>query len=149
MYNDIYQAQRALVSHLKTGNVGAYNCKHIKEYAGELGDVNKLRDIMPSAALVRLMEGPAAGETPRDHRFYIIILTRSDSYDKKSNRNNNLQLASDIGKYLDDNPAWQFTDDDEETVEYILDRERLISRILFQDNSYTCIYLEAMIKILI
>jgi hypothetical protein len=148
MYNDIYQAQQALLAHLQAGKTAeAFSCKTIKEYAGELTDKSLLNNVTP-ALLIAFIDGPGAGEQPREHRFYLVVTTKTDCYDKKKNHNDNLKLASQVGKYLDDNAAWQFTDDGE-TVEYVLDREKLTSRIFFQDNTYTCIIIEAYIKILL
>jgi hypothetical protein len=152
MYNNPYEAQQALKSHLNAGKTaGAFTCKTISEYAGELTDAHKTADIIP-AVLIPFIQGASGGNDARDHRFYLIVITKSDSFDPLTHHNNNLQLLSDIGIYLDDNPTLEYTyteDEEEITVQYIIDRERLDSRLFFQDNKYTVAIIELYMKILI
>lgn len=95
--------QQGLITHLSMQflNEGA---KTVKAYAGELREAHKLTQLSP-LILVKYGDGfPIAQDGY--HNFDVLTVTDSQAFDKISNQNTNLQLASDVLKFIKENPLF-------------------------------------------
>lgn len=98
-YQAFYACQQALIHHL--GQAGfASTLRTIEGYAGHLHQtqISKLRTSL-DAVLIMYTGGNPAAQKPR-HQFDLFILTKSITINRKTNRNNNLELAGTLAAYL-------------------------------------------------
>lgn len=113
----MYSIQKAMIKHLQEGRHNYFNYvdkNNIKAYAGELTPekIIQLSNILPS---IMVMPQPSKPVGPQpDINLDIIVITKSDSFDKVTNQNNNMQLTEDVYKFIlknphlsDDDKSWQ------------------------------------------
>src|SRR3990167_10030052 len=93
----MYNCQQSLMIHI-ANEFTAPILKTLKEYAGEIGDANKLTAITP-ACLMKYDNGQPMAEQPW-HVFDLLVVTDSQVFDKEANQNSNLQLCSSLVDYL-------------------------------------------------
>lgn len=103
----IKRAQDSLVAHLKTGFTTP-TVRTIKEYAGEMSDAAKLRELRP-AIFVYFDRYTPGDETVV---FDVIVATKSNLLDKVANQNANASLSSDVADFLLDSNTFRRNDFD-------------------------------------
>jgi len=124
-------AQTGLVNYIADSTV---DFKTVEAYSGQMKDAIKLTGKLPAAfPMFKKVVKPLG---IKNHLFDILICTKSDSFDKKTSQNTNLQHASALLDYIEANLT--FT---ESTKDFIIDRDQNPpeARLLMQDNKFTIV----------
>jgi len=135
----MYTSQQALLRHLKAGIKDNYcyvNENSIKEYAGELTKekIIQLTQILPAIMIFPQPSLPAGNKPILNHD--IIVVTKSDSFDKSANSNNNMELCEKVYKYLEANAVMKTADGVEAyTIEY----DKTEIKIVAIDNKFAVV----------
>lgn len=140
-----YNFDRALagiVDHLKNGradNFPAVKVNSIKAYAGEIKNATKLSAIKP-AILPMLIDSNPLAEIP-EHQIDILIVTASESYNRDTNREGNIELSSQVVNYISENSGYEFEGED-----FSIDLENCKVKTLLQDNKFTILVVSLVIR---
>lgn len=130
----MYTQSLYLKTHLDTGKTaGAFNPKNIKLYSGELQDADKLKDQVP-AIYITPMEGTPAAEIP-SVQIDLIVVTKSDTFDKQNNAIANMQLTEQICTYLQNNQTIG-------SGTWTIDTETINSKVLALDNKFAIVRIQ-------
>lgn len=137
----IYTTQYGIINHLQEGKLDYFNSvKTIKAYAGELKDVTKLNSQVPAIYVFMGEASPLAEQAT--HRADLLIVTKSDSFNKNDNRDNNMQLTEQVvNDYLGSNSKWEYQD-----YPFNIDTEDLFLRVASIDNKFAITIVELTIK---
>jgi len=105
----MFTLQTAFIKHIKDGIATHYNyldSLYVRPYAGELTK-EKITQLSQQLPAVMVMPQPSMplGQTP-NLNMDTIIITKSDSFDKQTNANNNMQLSEALYNYLLENPLF-------------------------------------------
>lgn len=135
----MYKVQQAVIELLET-NKSYYvpGVKTIKEYAGELKDLIKLNAEIP-AVYVMTMDSMPIKNTP-EHQVDLLIVTKSDVFDKQTNKNINVQLAQQAVDLIEAQPGWTSGGFD-----YLIDTERVNVKLAMLDNKYAIVIIHLYI----
>ena len=135
----MYNIQQGLIEHIKSSNL----FKTVEEYAGQIkGDGIKATVKHPSALIMNL-DGRALRNFKNPMRFDIIVITESNSFNRKTKTNDNLKTAADLMNYLDKNPGFGYL-----TYSFLSDQESLSGEMYLQNDRYTIILLHLRIRYL-
>jgi hypothetical protein len=134
----MYKCQQSLIAHLGT-QFTSPTVRTIEEYAGQLKeDAKKLTQLLP-AVLVKYIEGkPAALD--KQHRFDLLVITQSRTFDKKTNKNNNIQLVSGIAAWIKNNNH-VFTPHDSSSGTYEIVKATVRAKTLEVNNRFCIVAL--------
>lgn len=137
----MFTVQHALINHIKQGINHCYpylNSDNVKAYAGELSKdkIVQLTQFLPSV-LVMPQPSLPLGPSPQLN-LDIIIVTKSDSFDKIKNQNNNMQLSEELYRYFQDKPFFAAYTGESYRVEY----ENLEIKLVAIDNAHCVVVLD-------
>lgn len=123
----MYKTQTALIEHIKQSGI----FETVSAYAGEVGKDAVKTNVKLPAALVKCIEG-SAEHNPAGNKFDVLVITESKTFDKTSGTNQNLQAASALLEYLDDNADLSFGENS-----YLLNRDELKAKYVLQTERFT------------
>lgn len=136
----MFTIQNALIKHLQNGTHEYFNLlrkANIKAYAGELTKekIVQLSQNLPAVMVICQPSLPCAPDS--NLNLDVIIVTASDSFDKTTNTNNNMQLSEEIYTYLKDEPIFEADENNNYKVEF----ENLEIKIVAIDNKHCVVIL--------
>jgi len=132
----MYNAQLGLIEHIKQSGTDIKTCE---PYSGQLKDAVKLTTMLP-AVLPFLQPSNPSGMNPK-FNFDVFVITKSESFDKMNNINNNLQLVSKLSEYFEKQPDFNFKNTD-----YLIDADSMQAKPYLLDNKFCIVYLSVEIK---
>ena len=136
----IIDCQNALLAHLRTG-FDTTTVRTLKQYAGEAKKANHLTQLLP-AILVMYTDGqPIAFE--KMFEFDILVVVSNDALEKLVAQQNNLELVSDVAKYLREH--YTFSAQGKPGTYEIL-RETTRAQTIVNDHQFNIIAITVQIK---
>lgn len=128
----MHTCQQSLIKHIGS-EFKAPVVQTLTEYAGQLSkDAVKLSMVCPAILPIFIEGNPAAQD--KQHGFDLLVITENRALDLKQNKNNNLQLATAVVKWLRDNPIFKTYDGS--TGVYEINPEEIRARTILNDNRF-------------
>ena len=127
--------QKAIVSYLTAASLATT----VKAYAGEARKVTKMREVLDSILVMFIHGKPAAEDLI--HQFDLLVVTETAVFDRETNRETNLLLASQVADHIYNNPVFS-----DATYNYSIDGDTLDVELLLQDDRFTVIVIHLYVE---
>ena len=143
------EMQAALVDRIKNAvdenGDSIFASASVEAYAGQVGKDGIKNSFKLPGALVMFREG-SPPQTSTGSRFDILVITESQSFEKGTNLNNNLQASSDIAWYLQQYAGWTYSGKN-----YLIDvqNNKISVGLILQSARHTVISVSVTVRKLI